>query len=114
MFVPYNKDDGVLAAIHAQGVVLEMSYRCRLPSSLLATSSLRTAPRRGVSLSCSSSLSHSIFSLIPFPLLYFSPRSNAGTRVLCRVPPSMRQRLSPYKVDKKAAARASEEDSYTM
>jgi len=43
VMVPYNKDDGIVAAIHNQGVVLEMAYgevgtriRCRVPPSLEA------------------------------------------------------------------------------
>jgi GTP-binding protein HflX len=43
VFVPYSQDDGLIAAIHSQGVVLELVYgdtgtrvRCRVPPALRA------------------------------------------------------------------------------
>jgi 50S ribosomal subunit-associated GTPase HflX len=42
VFIPYDKDDGILAAIHRQGIVLSISYEtsgtkisCRVPQSLI-------------------------------------------------------------------------------
>ena len=50
VFIPYDKDDGLVARIHSRGTVVDIEYK------------------------------------------------NAGTRIACRVPDSLRMRLKPFKV----------------